>query len=176
MYFHRSSVSNEEQGKEMFDHQPQHSSNLQKSSFSTSVENGKARCYCFIISGTPLLRKIRNAYALLWKHFIQAYTNYRVIKWSIWWALATCGYMQVINYIQLLWQTAVKSDDEIYNGAVDFIYAILGKEHFSCLASILFQICKIKIANQNNGINSELINYIYYLINYILDLAIVQSR
>lgn len=136
MYFHRTSISDDEQGKETFDHQSQHSSSLQNSSPST--ENGKARCYCFMVSGIPLLRKIKNAYALLWKHFVQAYTNYRVIKWSIWWALATCGYLQVINYIQLLWKTAVESDDKIYNGAVDFIYAIVG-------AVAVFSVGKIQL-------------------------------
>lgn len=74
-----------------------------------------------------LLHKIRNAYALLWKHFLQAFTNYYVIKWSAWWALSTCGYLQVANYMQLLWKTAVEPGDEIYNGAVDFLYAIIGK-------------------------------------------------
>lgn len=74
-----------------------------------------------------LLRKIKNAYALLWKDFLQAYTNYRVAKWSIWWAMATCGYLQIISYIQLLWQTAVEPGDMIYNGAVDFFYAIIGE-------------------------------------------------
>lgn len=56
-----------------------------------------------------------------------AYTNYRVIKWSAWWALSTCGYLLVATYSQLLWQTAVKPGDRIYNGAVDFAYAIVGK-------------------------------------------------
>ncbi|XP_011699881.1 PREDICTED: thiamine transporter 2-like isoform X2 [Wasmannia auropunctata] len=73
-----------------------------------------------------LFHKIKNAYALLWKHFVLAYTNYRVIKWSAWWALSTCGYLMVATYSQLLWQTAVKPGDMIYNGAVDFAYAILG--------------------------------------------------
>lgn len=175
MYFHRTSVS-EEQGKEI-NYQSQHSSNPQESS--SNVENGrKARCYCFTVSSMSLLRKIRNAYALLWKHFVQAYTNYRVVKWSLWWALATCGYMQVLNYIQLLWKTAVKSDKEIYNGAVDFIYAIVGKEGDVSTVSgethIIFQFCKMRIGSQNNGINSEL--FIYYFISYILYVAIMQSR
>jgi thiamine transporter 2/3 len=74
------------------------------------------------------LYKIKNAYALLWKHFVQAYTNYRVLKWSAWWALSTCGYLLITMYSQLLWQTAVKRNDRIYNGAVDFLYAIVGKE------------------------------------------------
>ncbi|XP_011700298.1 PREDICTED: thiamine transporter 2-like isoform X2 [Wasmannia auropunctata] len=88
------------------------------------------------VLGGPLLRKIRNAYALLWKHFVQAYTNYRVAKWSVWWALATCGYLQIINYIQLLWRTAVGPDDMIYNGAVDFIYAIVGAVTVFCVGKI----------------------------------------
>ncbi|XP_067207469.1 thiamine transporter 1-like isoform X2 [Linepithema humile] len=73
-----------------------------------------------------ILSKIKNAYKLLWKHFLQAYTNYHVIKWSAWWALSTCGYVLVEIYSQLLWQTAVKTGDKIYNGAVDFAYAIIG--------------------------------------------------
>ncbi len=86
-----------------------------------------------MVSGAQVFRKTRNAYALLWKHFIQAYTNYRVAKWSVWWALATCGYLQVVSYIQLLWQTAVIPGDMIYNGAVDFVYAIVGKEDASAI-------------------------------------------
>ncbi|TGZ56617.1 thiamine transporter 2 [Temnothorax longispinosus] len=135
MYFHHtSSVSDEEQGKGALDHQSRHSSNLRKSS--PSVENGKIRSCCFVLSGASLLCKIGNAYALLWKHFVKAYTNYRVAKWSVWWALATCGYLQVINYIQLLWQTAVEPEDRIYNGAVDFIYAIVGAVTVFCVGRV----------------------------------------
>lgn len=76
---------------------------------------------------STLFHRIKNAYTLLWKHFVLAYTNYRVIKWSAWWALSTCGYLLVATYSQLLWQTAVKPGDKIYNGAVDFAYAIVGK-------------------------------------------------
>lgn len=126
MYFHRTSISDNAQGKGALDHQAQHSSNPQESS--SNVESGETKRYCFTLSGAPLLRKIRKAYALLWRHFVQAYTNDRVAKWSVWWALATCGYLQIINYVQLLWQTAVKPGDMIYNGAVDFVYAIVGKD------------------------------------------------
>ncbi|EZA49220.1 hypothetical protein DMN91_000010 [Ooceraea biroi] len=51
--------------------------------------------------------------------------HYHVIKWSAWWALSTCGYLLITMYSQLLWQTAVKPDDRIYNGAVDFLYTII---------------------------------------------------
>lgn len=120
MYFHRTSISDDERGKGPFDYQLTEST----------------KCRCFRVSGLTLLRKIKNAYALLWKHFLQAYTNYRVAKWSIWWALATCGYLQIISYIQLLWQTAVEPGDMIYNGAVDFFYAIIGAGTVFCVGKL----------------------------------------
>lgn len=37
----------------------------------------------------------RKAYYYLWKDFTTSYTNLCVLKWSFWWALATCGFLQV---------------------------------------------------------------------------------
>ncbi|XP_023246565.1 thiamine transporter 1-like [Copidosoma floridanum] len=70
--------------------------------------------------------KLRHAYSLLWSDFLQAYSNRRVVKWSLWWALATCGYIQVVHNIHLLWIHAVEAqhlpkDTKIYNGAVEAI-------------------------------------------------------
>lgn len=118
IYFHRANVADDEENSvvpQVID-QSRQLSNPRKS----CDKNSK-------IKSSTLLRKIRNAYALLWKHFVLAYTNYRVVKWSAWWALSTCGYLLVATYSQLLWQTAVKPGDRIYNGAVDFAYAIVGK-------------------------------------------------
>jgi len=36
----------------------------------------------------------KTAYYYLWKDFTTAYSNPYVIKWSFWWALATCGFFQ----------------------------------------------------------------------------------
>ncbi|XP_072763368.1 thiamine transporter 1 [Anoplolepis gracilipes] len=124
MYFHRASISDDEQGKGPFDYQ-------------LTSEPTKYRC--FAISELPLFHKIKNAYALLWKHFLQAYSNFRVIKWSFWWALATCGYLQISSYIQLLWQDAVERvmpGEMIYNGAVDFFYAIIGAMTVFCVGKM----------------------------------------
>ena len=38
----------------------------------------------------------KNAHYHLWKDFTTAYTDLYVLKWSFWWALATCGFLQVI--------------------------------------------------------------------------------
>lgn len=37
----------------------------------------------------------KKAVSLLWTHFKDSYTDLTVIQWSVWWALATCGFMQV---------------------------------------------------------------------------------
>lgn len=134
IYFHRASVSDEERSRQIdllsvtIGHQPQ--SSLPQESLHNDENNTKnsTKCRCCSGFGSSLFLKLKTAYALLWKHFVQAYTNYRVIKWSVWWALSTCGYLQIISYTQLLWKTAVQPGDRIYNGAVDFSYSILGKE------------------------------------------------
>ena len=41
---------------------------------------------------------------LLLSHFKNAYTNAIVVKWSLWYAFALCGYLQIISYIQVLWK------------------------------------------------------------------------
>lgn len=40
---------------------------------------------------------VSTAFAQLATQFKTSYSNPAVIKWSIWWAIATCGYLQVTN-------------------------------------------------------------------------------
>ncbi|XP_023185580.1 thiamine transporter 1 isoform X2 [Xiphophorus maculatus] len=50
-----------------------------------------------------------------------------LLAWSLWWALATCGYFQIINYAQALWETFYSSQHhEIYNGYVETLSTLLG--------------------------------------------------
>ena len=85
-----------------------------------------------------ILNKVRQAYVLLWKDFLGAYSNSHVILWSIWWSFSTCGFLQVSSYIQLLWQSAVTPQDKIYNGAVDSLYTIIGTITVFCIGKIPF--------------------------------------
>ncbi|KYN05417.1 PREDICTED: thiamine transporter 1-like [Cyphomyrmex costatus] len=103
---------------------------------SQQLSNSRKLCDKNSKTKSDTFYKIRNAYTLLWKHFVLAYSNYRVIKWSAWWALSTCGYLMVATYSQLLWQTAVKPGDRIYNGAVDFAYAIVGSISVFCVGKL----------------------------------------
>lgn len=128
IYFHRANVYEDEQRKGSLELRGVAVVSVSPNAVCNG-ENSTTLHHSFAQLKTPLFRKIRHAYVLLWKHFVQAYTNYRVLKWSVWWALATCGYLQIISYVQLLWQTAIGPDDERYNGAVDFIYAILGNDN-----------------------------------------------
>uniref|UniRef100_A0A665W581 Solute carrier family 19 member 3b n=1 Tax=Echeneis naucrates TaxID=173247 RepID=A0A665W581_ECHNA len=50
-----------------------------------------------------------------------------LIYWSLWWALATAGYNQVFNYIQLMWDHIEPSaTSSIYNGGVEAVCSLVG--------------------------------------------------
>jgi thiamine transporter 2/3 len=51
---------------------------------------------CKLQDGNLPKNQWKNAHYYLWKDFTSAYTNLYVLKWSFWWALATCGFLQVI--------------------------------------------------------------------------------
>lgn len=52
-----------------------------------------------------------------------------MIYWSLWWALATSGYVQVFNYIQLMWDHIEPSaTSSIYNGGVEAVCSLVGKD------------------------------------------------
>lgn len=69
--------------------------------------------------------KCSEAITILWEDFKYAYTNPYVIKWSFWWALATCGYMQVMTYVQLLWIEIGGKQQVAFNGAVEAVYTVI---------------------------------------------------
>ncbi|KAK0163219.1 hypothetical protein PV327_006924 [Microctonus hyperodae] len=71
-------------------------------------------------------KKIKHAYYLLWQDFLKAYTNIDVLKWSLWWAAASCGYLQVLSYSQSIWNTCIEKDGKLYNGAVEALYTAIG--------------------------------------------------
>ncbi|XP_076302629.1 LOW QUALITY PROTEIN: thiamine transporter 1-like [Lasioglossum baleicum] len=89
-------------------------------------------------TNVSLVHKVKEVYLLLWNDFLEAYSNSHVVKWSIWWSFSTCGYLQVISYIQLLWKTAVLPGDKIYNGAVDSLYTIIGTVTVFCIGKVPF--------------------------------------
>ncbi|EFA03674.1 Folate transporter 1-like Protein [Tribolium castaneum] len=72
-------------------------------------------------------RKFLNAFTLMKTHLVESFSNRYVLKWSFWWALSTCGFIQVQCYMQVLWNT-IQDDPTIpiYNGAVESVLTVLG--------------------------------------------------
>ncbi|KAJ1368693.1 hypothetical protein KIN20_029946 [Parelaphostrongylus tenuis] len=50
----------------------------------------------------------------------KVYGNRFMMKWSMWWALATCAYLQVDNYVQTLWGAVIGIGNvDVYNGLTE---------------------------------------------------------
>uniref|UniRef100_A0A914PI15 Thiamine transporter 2 n=1 Tax=Panagrolaimus davidi TaxID=227884 RepID=A0A914PI15_9BILA len=48
------------------------------------------------------------------------YADWKVLKWSFWWAMATCGELQIGNYTQTLWgQLQDSSGKDTLNGFIE---------------------------------------------------------
>ncbi|XP_056139920.1 thiamine transporter 1-like [Lampris incognitus] len=61
----------------------------------------------------------------LWRDFLQCYSSPQLLYWSVWWAMATCGYNQTANYVQVLWEDVQPSQNfTIYNGGVEAISSL----------------------------------------------------
>ncbi|GAA6221592.1 thiamine transporter 2-like [Lates japonicus] len=82
---------------------------------------------------------VANAGHLLWQSFRESYSSRHLIYWSLWWALATAGYMQVFNYIQPMWDHIEPSaTSSIYNGGVEAVCSLVG-------AAAAFSVGHIKV-------------------------------
>lgn len=71
--------------------------------------------------------KTKDAFEKMKAHFVSSFSKIYVIKWSLWWTLSYCGYLQVQSYMQPLWAVIQPDDEETsYNGAVEAILTVLG--------------------------------------------------
>ncbi|XP_062872937.1 thiamine transporter 1 [Trichomycterus rosablanca] len=69
----------------------------------------------------------REAVLKLWLDFLSCFSSSKMLIWSVWWALATCGYNQTVNYVQALWETVEPSrNDTLYNGGVEAVSNLFG--------------------------------------------------
>lgn len=63
---------------------------------------------------------------LIWQHFISAYSNKKVLQWSIWYSVGLCGMYQVVTFVQMLWKEIEPEPVIAWNAAVDGIHTFLG--------------------------------------------------
>lgn len=82
--------------------------------------------------------KYQNAFILMKDHFTESFSNKYVAKWSVWWALATCGFIQVQSYMQPLWsEIHVDPGDSLHNGTVEAVLTLVG-----CFGALSISILK----------------------------------
>lgn len=65
------------------------------------------------------------ALVLMWNHTRSAYSNGRVVQWSLWYAIGLAGYLQVTYYVQVLWKVIEPEPVIAWNGAVDAVLTAL---------------------------------------------------
>ena len=64
---------------------------------------------------------------VMFHDFKLCYSNKELLRWSLWWAFATCGEFQVENYVQNLWDVIYPSHNhKIYNGGVTALSHLTG--------------------------------------------------
>lgn len=66
------------------------------------------------------------AMTLLWQHFLEAYSNPKILQWSIWWAMSMGGFLQVQSYVQILWNDINPQKENIFNGGVEAALTFFG--------------------------------------------------
>ncbi|XP_063967276.1 thiamine transporter 2-like [Lytechinus pictus] len=98
-----------------------HGVDVQSKAHSRSVKERTVSCY----SSTKRFCQY------LWTDFKNCYSNRQLLEWSLWWAFATCGNLQIGNYIQNLWdiiftKSGNHSSENVYNGAVEALSTLLG--------------------------------------------------
>uniref|UniRef100_A0A3Q3DYP7 Solute carrier family 19 member 3b n=1 Tax=Hippocampus comes TaxID=109280 RepID=A0A3Q3DYP7_HIPCM len=77
--------------------------------------------------GRQSQKNVFSAGHLLWQSFRESYSSRHLIYWSLWWALATAGYTQIVNYIQLMWNHIEPSaSSSVYNGGVESACSLVG--------------------------------------------------
>ncbi|XP_028817108.1 solute carrier family 19 member 3b [Denticeps clupeoides] len=70
---------------------------------------------------------VQHAGLLLWSSAREAYSSRGLAYWSLWWAMATAGYNQVFNYVQLMWDHVEPSSSAlVYNGGVEAVCTLVG--------------------------------------------------
>uniref|UniRef100_A0A0K0DJ51 Thiamine transporter 2 n=1 Tax=Angiostrongylus cantonensis TaxID=6313 RepID=A0A0K0DJ51_ANGCA len=121
----------------------------------------------------------------------KVYGNTFIMKWSMWWALATCAYFQVGNYVQTLWGAVIDvSDVDVYNGLTEALCplvalpAVLLTRHLAvdwsewgelCLAACSFIDCAILLLmSQTDNLIIMYIGYILYHLLYETVITIAQ--
>lgn len=73
--------------------------------------------------------RIKNGFTLLYDDFKAAFAQVSIHKYILWWAACNGGYLQVLQYVQVIWIEITESNPEensSYNGVVEAICTFTG--------------------------------------------------
>ncbi|XP_040888067.1 thiamine transporter 1 [Toxotes jaculatrix] len=122
---------------------------------------------------------------MLFDDFLHCYRCRPLLAWSLWWAMATCGYFQIINYVQALWENIRPSQEyEIYNGYVETLSTLFGAlaallagylpicwtlwgELALCVLSLLMSAC-VFVMDAPRNIWMSYASYVFFRATYML--------
>ncbi|EPB75088.1 reduced folate carrier [Ancylostoma ceylanicum] len=119
------------------------------------------------------------------------YGNKFMMKWSLWWAIASCGFFQIGNYTQTLWGSIIEAKNtEVYNGVTEALCPLIGlpivilvqylRVDWSrwgelCLAACsLVDALVLLLLSQTNSLLVMYIGYVVYRVLYQAMITITQ--
>lgn len=118
----------------------------------------------------------KSAFVLMRRHFADSFSAFYVVKWSLWWALATAGFLQVQSYMQPLWSVIVSDKEQLQNGAVEAALTLVGflgalstahlRVDWRQKGELVLAICSIvegALMILNSQTESVLISYVCYV-------------
>ncbi|NWU92448.1 S19A3 protein, partial [Upupa epops] len=113
--------------KSLFFHRKEPSDGLSGSQENnSSVAAGRGPAPKQSVGSAQLQNHVLRVLLQLSKDLRDCYSSRKLLYWSLWWALATAGFNQVLNYIQVLWDSRAPSHSSaVYNGAVEAIATFL---------------------------------------------------
>ncbi|GMT05202.1 hypothetical protein PENTCL1PPCAC_27376, partial [Pristionchus entomophagus] len=78
------------------------------------------------VERTKMSSGVRMYFSLTFRSLSIYRTSPAVLKWSVWWALAACGYYQICNYSQTLWISMQPDVDHVQNGIAEIANTLMG--------------------------------------------------
>ena len=80
---------------------------------------------------SPVSRWMNSNFQPIWLDFSQSYSNSYILKWSVWWAIMTCVYIEATWYCPQLWEEISATQDQLdfvlRKAVVNMVAYIIGK-------------------------------------------------
>ncbi|XP_006802722.1 thiamine transporter 1-like [Neolamprologus brichardi] len=110
---------------------------------------------------------------MLFDDFVQCYRCRTLLAWSLWWALATCGYFQIINYSQPLWEHIfVMNTGNIW---LSYSFYVLFRTTYMLLITVATYQVAASLNMQRYALVFGVNSFVALLLQSLLTLVVVDS-